>query len=307
MCKSRIAKDLRGGKAAGLFAGVSVILLLGGPWGSPPAAGAEESPKTEALNRESKASSAVPPEERGRLVEAFNRWAAGLRTVKAGGKAWVGAEGEKTRAFRFSIVLARPGSARLQGRLGSLATLFDLAGDGSGWVLYLPQDRMVVRSDGDPSPGGLLLPPKEIISVLLPEGIPPRDLETRGTADREGDLVRLVIPPGQGGAGSAYHRVIRLAGDGTPRVLEIRRETQLEVPILVARYQAFEGKGRDAFPVDVRVDLPEFAQWARFSFETVRVNAETSPDLFHVNVPEGTREVLPGDLTPDFLPEAEDP
>ena len=205
------------------------------------------------------------------------------------------------------MVLARPGNARLQGRWGSLATLFDLAGDGSGWVLYLPQDRVVVRGDGAPSPGGLLLPPREIISVLLPEGIPPRDLEARGTADRQGDLVRVVLPPGKGGAGSAYHRVIHLAADGTPRKLEIRRKTQLEAPILVATYEAFEGAGRDAFPVEVRVDLPEFEQWARFSFESVRVNTEAGPDLFHVSVPEGTREVLPRDLSPDFLPEAENP
>jgi hypothetical protein len=244
--------------------------------------------------------------DRDRLVQAFNRWAAGLRTLKAGGKARVGADGETTRAFRFSLVLARPASARLQGRWGSLASLFDLSGDDGSWVLYLPQDQAMVRSGGDGESVGLLLPPREILSVLLPTGIPPRDLAERGAAVREGDRVRLVVPPGKGGAGSAFHRVLWLdPEDGKPYRVEVRGKTQLEEPILFAEYGAYEGSGPDAFPAEVAVHLREGGQWARFSFETIRLNGEVSPGLFTLNVPGGTREIQAEDVRPDFLPEAE--
>jgi hypothetical protein len=237
------------------------------------------------------------------LADSFNRWAAGLRTLRVGGKARVGAEGEKTRVFNFSLALARPGAARLQGRWGALATLFDLSGDAAGWTLYLPQERAVVRADSS-SRAGLLLPPFEIISVLLPAGIPPRDLLDRGAATREEEGVRLVVPPGKGGAGSAYHRVLWVEPEtGVPLRLEIRRRLQLEVPILVASYEEYEGKGFQAFPVEVRVDLVEDGQWARFDFETVRINTDVGMEVFQIHVPEGTREMAPEELTADFLPE----
>ncbi len=250
----------------------------------------------------------VPPAELASLVEKYNRWAAGLRTVKGGGRARVGAEGEKARAFDFSLVLARPSHTRIQGRWGSLATLFDLSGDAGGWTLYLPRDRAVVRTASADASAGLLLPPAEIISVLLPAGIPPADLMNRGAAGREGDgEVRLVVPPGRGGAGSAFHRVLVVdASDGKPRRLEVRRTSQLEAPILIATYEDYEGSGADAFPVKVRVDLPEAGQWTHFNFRTVRINTGADLKLFELDVPPGTRELTPEELTPDFLPEAED-
>lgn len=248
------------------------------------------------------------PTQVASLVAAYNRWVAGLRTVRAGGRAHVGAEGEPTRAFDFSMVLARPGSLRLQGRWGSLATLFDLSGDDGTWTLYLPRQRTVVReTEGEATAAGLLVPPAELLSVLLPKGIPPRELEKRGAASEEGDLVRLVVPPGRGGAGSPFHRVLWLhPKDGTPARLEVRRKTQLEAPLLTAIYHAYEGKGDKAFPVDVEVRLPEGDQWARFSIETARINTEVKPKVFEMHVPEGTKELAPEDLTPDFLPEADD-
>lgn len=246
----------------------------------------------------------MTPEDRSRIVESFNRWAAGLRTLRAGGKARVGADGVKTRAFNFSLVLARPAEARLQGRWGSLATLFDLSGNDAGWTLYLPQDRAVVRAKDETASAGLLLPPVEIISVLLPQGIPPRDLERFGAASLDGGKVRLVVPPGKGGAGSSHHRVIWVDPvTGVPSRLEIREATQLEEPILVALYQEFEGKGNEAFPVEVHVDLSVEGQWAEFSFETVRINTEVEPNVFVASIPQGTRELDPEDLSPDFLPE----
>jgi len=242
------------------------------------------------------------------LAASYNRWVAGLRTVRAGGRAHVGADGEATRAFDFSMVLARPEAVRLQGRWGSLATLFDLSGDGRSWTLYLPRERTVVReTEGSEAGAGLLIPPAELLAVLLPVGIPPRDLERRGAASTDGDLVRLVVPPGRGGAGSAFHRVLWLhPDDGTPARLEVRRRTQLEPPLLTAIYHAYEGKGEKAFPVDVEVRLEAGGQWARFVFETARINTEVKPEVFTLRVPEGTTELDPEDLTPDFLPEADD-
>ena len=248
----------------------------------------------------------ISSEEQADLVQGFNRWAAGLRTVRAGGKARVGGEHEKTRAFQFSLVMARPGTARIQGRWGSLATLFDLSGDTEGWTLYLPQERVVVRAKESGTHASLLLPPSEILAVLLPAGIPPRDLETRGAATREDDRIRMVVPPGKGDAGSPFHRVIWLDKDEKLRRLEVRKKSQLEVPILVAEYLTYEGKGAKAFPVEVQVDMVAAGQWARFNFETVKINGAVSPGLFKVNVPVGTREVDPEDLNPDFLPEAEE-
>lgn len=252
---------------------------------------------------------AGPPErtEVARLVEAHNRWAAGLRTLRAGGRARVGALGERPRAFDFSMVLARPSSARLQGRWGSLATLFDLCGRGDGWTLYLPRERAVVRAPEAGASAGLLLPPTEIYTLLLPAGVPPRDLEERGAASWEGDSLRVVVPPGRGGAGSPFHRVIWMdRRDGKPLRLEIRRESQLEAALLVAEYERYEGKGAEAFPVHVTVRMPRDGQWARFVFETLRINTEIPSASFDLKVPEGTRELAPEDLTPDFLPEAQD-
>jgi hypothetical protein len=88
--------------------------------------------------------------------------------------------------------------------------------------------------------------------------------------------------------------------------VEVRRETQLEAPILVAEYGTYEGTGAKAFAVEVSVRMTEGGQWAQFSFETVRLNGDVSPDLFTINVPEGTREIPPEDVTSDFLPEAEE-
>ncbi len=244
--------------------------------------------------------------ETARLVESYNRWAAALRTLRAGGRARVGAEGEPTRAFDFSMVLARPAHARIQGRWGSLATLFDLSGGGEGWTLYLPRDRAVVRAPDPEASAGLLLPPTEIYTILLPSGIPPRDLEERGAVSLEGDSLRVVVPPGRGGAGSPFHRVIWMdRRDGKPFRLEVRRASQLEAPLLVAEYERYEGKGAEAFPVHVTVRLPQGGQWTRFVFETVRINQDVAPATFELKVPAGTREVAPEDLSPDFLPEAE--
>jgi hypothetical protein len=245
--------------------------------------------------------------EQEALIASFNRWASGVRSVRAGGKARVGAESEKPRAFQFSLVLARPGQARLQGRWGSLATIFDLSGDPAGWTLYLPQDRSVVRAPRG-ADAGPLLPPAEILAVLLPMGIPPRDLDREGAGSREGDLARLVVPPGKGGAGSPFHRVLWLDPEnGTPRRLEIRQASQLEAPLLVAEYGRYEGKGADAFPAEVSVTMSGTGEWARFRFDTVRLNGEVAASTFTLSIPAGTREVAPEALTPDFLPVEETP
>ncbi len=250
---------------------------------------------------------APSPQELAQLVGNYNRWAAGLRSLRAGGRAHVGATGVKSRAFDFSLLLDRPGRARLQGRWGSLATLFDLSGDPGRWTLYLPRDRVVVHTADDSASAGLLLPPGEIISVLLPDGIPPREVDVRGAATIEGDRVRVVVPPGQGGAGSPFHRVLWLdRKDGKPWRLEVRRRSQLEKPILIADYEDYEGKGAEAFPVKVKVTMPADEQWARFDFRLIRINTEVSPDLFRIDVPAGTRELSPDELTPDFLPESDE-
>jgi hypothetical protein len=254
-------------------------------------------------------SSALPLEsaEKNRLIESFNRWAAGIHALSAGGKAHVGAEGEKTRVFQFSLLVARPGNARVQGRWGGLATLFDLSGDANGWTLYLPQERVVVRSRPDASSAGLLIPPRELLAVLLPSGIPPRDLDRDGAASLESGLARLVVPPGTGGAGSTLHRVLWLdPKTGTPRRMEIRRASQLETPVLIAEYGRYEEGGRFAIPGRIKVEIPETSQWAEFTLETTRVNGDAPPKSFSINVPSGTRERSPSELTPDFLPEAED-
>jgi hypothetical protein len=253
------------------------------------------------------AASPLEAGQRNQLIESFNRWAAGIHALSAGGKAHVGAEGEKTRVFQFSMLVARPGNARVQGRWGGLATLFDLSGDAKGWTLYLPQQRTVVRSRPDDTSAGLLIPPRELLAVLLPSGIPPRDLERGGASSMDNGLARLVVPPGTGGAGSTLHRVLWLdPKTGTPRRMEIRRESQLESPVLIAQYARFEEGGRFQIPEQIKVEIPETSQWAEFTLETTRVNGEVAPKAFSINVPSGTKEVTPSELTPDFLPEAED-
>ena len=251
--------------------------------------------------------SSLDSETRTRLVDSFNRWAAAIHSLSAGGKARVGAEGEKTRVFNFSLLLSRPGNARVQGRWGGLATLFDLSGDTKGWTLYLPQDRVVVRSRQDAQSAGLLVPPRELLAVLLPTGIPPKDMEREGTASLESGLARLVVPPGKGGAGSGLHRVLWLDSEsGTPRRMEIRRASQLEAPVLIAHYARYEEGGRFSIPGEISVEFPETSQWARFDLETTRVNGTVESKSFSINIPNGTREVPADELTPDFLPEAED-
>ncbi len=245
--------------------------------------------------------------QKNQIIESFNRWAAGIHAISAGGKAHVGAEGEKTRVFNFSMLVARPGDARVQGRWGGLATLFDLSGDVNGWTLYLPQQRTVVKSRPDDSSAGLLIPPRELLAVLLPSGIPPRDLDKEGAASLDNGLARLVVPPGTGGAGSMLHRVLWLdPKTGTPRRMEIRRQTQLETPVLIAEYSHYEEGGRFEIPGQIKVEIPETSQWAEFTLETTRVNGDVAPKAFSINVPVGTKSVSPSELTPDFLPEAED-
>jgi hypothetical protein len=286
---------------------VALVLLMTHPTGALAEQDAGATSQESALAAALSDPAAPERAEVTRLVEAHNRWAAALRTVRAGGRARVGAERQRPRAFDFSMVLSRPSNARIQGRWGSLATLFDLSGGGNGWTLYLPRDRAVVRAPEGEASAGLLLPPTEIYNVLLPAGIPPRDLEERGAASLEGDSLRVVVPPGRGGAGSPFHRVLWLdRRDGKPYRLEIRRESQLEAPLLVAEYEKYEGKGAEAFPVHVTVRLQEGGQWARFVFETVRINTEVAPATFDLRIPAGTRELAPEDLSPDFLPEAEE-
>jgi hypothetical protein len=143
--------------------------------------------------------------------------------------------------------------------------------------------------------------------VLLPTGIPPRDMDRGGAASMESGLARLVVPPGKGGAGSDFHRVLWLdPRTGTPRRLEIRKTSQLEAPILVATYARYEEGGKFAIPGEVTVEIPETTQWARFNLETTRVNLDVRPNAFAINVPPGTREMPAGELTPDFLPEDKD-
>ncbi len=251
---------------------------------------------------------ALSDSERDRAVTGYNRWAGGLRTVRGGGRARVGSDDERPRAFDFSIVVARPQRARLQGRWSSLASLFDLSGDGSGWTLYLPRDRSVVRTEDTAASAGLLLPPVEIVSVLLPAGIPPVDLVREGAWSREQGLARVVVPPGRGGAGSSFHRVLWIdPEEGIPRRIEIRRSSQLEDPLLVAEYVRYEGDGAKAFPIEIRISMATAGQWASFTFNTVRINDDVDDALFAIRVPPGTREIAPGELNPDFLPLEEDP
>ncbi|HET9234291.1 MAG TPA: hypothetical protein VFP10_09150 [Candidatus Eisenbacteria bacterium] len=277
---------------------VWLAIVLTGVFGVLPARGEDKTPPS---------ASSLDAETRTRVVESFNRWAAAIHSLSAGGKARVGAEGEKTRVFQFSLLLSRPGNARVQGRWGGLATLFDLSGDGKGWTLYLPQDRVVVRSRPDAQSAGLLVPPRELLAVLLPTGIPPKDMDQEGAASLESGLARLVVPPGKGGAGSALHRVLWLDSEsGTPRRMEIRRSSQLEAPVLIAKYEHYEEGGRFSIPGEISVEFPETSQWARFDLETTRVNTAVESKSFSINIPTGTREVPADELTPDFLPEAED-
>ena len=277
---------------------VWLLIVLTSVLGIVPAQGEDEAPPSAA---------SLDAQTRTRVVDSYNRWAAAIHSLSAGGKARVGAPEEKTRVFQFSLLLSRPGNARVQGRWGGLATLFDLSGDTQGWTLYLPQDRVVVRSRPDAQSAGLLVPPRELLAVLLPTGIPPKDMDQEGAASLESGLARLVVPPGKGGAGSALHRVLWLDSEsGTPRRMEIRRASQLEAPVLIATYEHYEEGGRYSIPGEIRVEFPETSQWARFDLETTRVNATVEAKSFSINIPSGTREVPADELTPDFLPEAED-
>ena len=240
------------------------------------------------------------------LIAKHNRWAAGLRSVRGGGDARVGGEGEKDRGFRFSLALAAPDRIRLQGRVGNLATVFDLAASPDGVVFYLPREQEVVRS-GDPEASlGMLLPPLDLLRAVLPAGIPPADVFSAGDASRDGDTVRLVVPPGSGGAGSPFHRVLWLDPEtGRPRRVEIRKESQLEPSLLVAEFADYGAGEGGAFPRSVRVDLDAGTQWLTFAFSSVTLGEEIDARRFRVLVPEGTREVTPMDVDPAFLPETD--
>jgi hypothetical protein len=245
-------------------------------------------------------------EETTALIARHNRWAAGLRTVLGGGDARVGAEGEKERGFRFSLALAAPDRIRLQGRVGNLATVFDLSASPDGVVFYLPREREVVRS-GDPGASlGMLLPPLDLLRAVLPVGIPPADVFAGGDAGFDGDAMRLVVPPGSGGAGSPFHRVLWLEREtGRPLRVEIRGESQLEPSLLVAEFADYEDADGGVFPRSVRVDLDAGTQWLVLTFSSVTLGDDLDARRFRVFVPEGTREVDPAEVDPAFLPESE--
>lgn len=244
------------------------------------------------------AQSSLPPP-----VERYNRWAGGLESLVAGGRARLGAAGEKERGFNLSAVLARPDRARMQGRLGHLTTVFDLAAENRGWTLFLPRERKVVRSPSGADRAGLLVPPAELIAVLLPAPVDPGLLEAGGTVVPEGREVRVVVPPAASGG---MHRVLRVeAATGRLLALELRERTQLERPVLVATYADYEGDGGSAYPRTVRVELDGGGQWARFELETARPGEEVDPRRFRILIPPGTEEIAPEALSPDFLPEVE--
>jgi hypothetical protein len=184
--------------------GIALFLLALGGIPAPRAAAEDTAPRAAAEDTAPPAALSLEPAERTRLIEAYNRWAAGIHTLRAGGKARVGAEGEKTRAFQFSLLVARPGNARVQGLLGSLATLFDLSGSSEEWTLYLPQEREVVRA-GTARAAPVLFPARFSPCSFPPEfrlaiwtGREPRAWIGAGL---------MVVPPGSGARG-AFHRVI---------------------------------------------------------------------------------------------------
>jgi len=233
-------------------------------------------------------------------VAAYNAWARAARSLRSGGKAVVGAPDEHERTFRFALVLAAPDQVRLQGRWGNLTTLFDLAAQGDTWTLHLPRERKVVHSDNAWDRAGLLLPPREITAALLPRPLDPARLRDSGAVAREGNRVRVVMPPR--GPGDV-HRVLWLdAATGLPDRVEVRRATQLEEPVMTVRYRDYRRFGDALFPA--HVDVRSTGGWAVLDFESVKLGESLDPRRFTILLPPGTREVPLSEVDPGFLPEA---
>jgi len=236
-----------------------------------------------------------------RAIAAYNRWAGGLSTLRAGGKATLGGKGLKERAFRLALVLARPERLRLQGRWGNLTTLFDLAADAGGWTLFLPREHRVVRSSQDDATAGMILPPANIAAAVFPSPVSLERLRRDGAFARDARGLRVVIPPGDA---ESIHRVLWLdPATGGVRRLEVRRESQLEAPLLRVDYEDYRGEGATRFPR--RVMLRSGEAWGRFEFSSIKLNETLDARRFRIHVPRGTEAMALDDLTPDFLPEAE--
>jgi hypothetical protein len=270
---------------------LGTALLVAAPLGAASLGGAGSSPPE-----------ALSPDRLARVVDRYNAWAASISTLTGGGEAVLGAPGEKDRTFRFSLVLSRPGHVRLQGRWGNLTTLFDLAATPEGWTLLLPRERKVVRSPDGDAGAGLLLSPRDIFACAMPEPVSLEDLRGRGAHAAGGDAVRLVVPPAPGSA--ELHRVLSVdPSSGIIQRLEVRRESLLEEPLLVAVYTDFEDAGPAAFPRSITVTTPERG-WARFTFDSAALNESVDPRRFRILVPRGATTVRAEDVDPGFLPEA---
>jgi hypothetical protein len=241
---------------------------------------------------------AVSEPEITRVVAAYNRWVAGLTTLRAGGKATVGRRDESDRVFRFALAAARPGRVRLQGRWGHMTTLFDLAATPEGWTLFLPRDRSAARSPDGNTAAGLLLAPEQLLDTLLPAPVA-RDDVADEAASHTAEGVRLVVPSG----GYPLHRVLWLDPEsGLPARLEIRRETQLESVVMTARYADYAGTGPEAFARAIHIDAGP-SGWARLGFESVQVAEPIDERRFTILLPPGTREIAVESLDPEFLPQ----
>jgi hypothetical protein len=227
----------------------------------------------------------------------YNLWAHSLETIRGGGKAKLAFVEDKTRSFRFALALERPLRLRLQGRLGPTAAVFDLGTTGELWTLYLPQQREVVRGTRE-STAGPLGTPQDMALALLPEPIHIEGLRVDGAVSREGSFLRVVAPPG---LGSPYHRVLLInSSTGLPSKIVLRKQTQLEDPILTVQLSDYKEHDGVWFPSHVHMEASEL--WGTLEFTSVRLNEQLDPRRFNVRVPAGVTEIDAHSLDSGFLP-----
>lgn len=232
-----------------------------------------------------------------RHIIRYNDWVEGIQCFTGGGKARVGAEGQKDRAFRFSLAVQRPGQFRMQGRFGAMAQIFDLSHNSEQWTLYLPQARQVVT--GATSESSLdFLNPTDYLQALMPAPIP---VGRTGTVTHQGTSIQVSCPPDS--STSPFHRVVDIdVATGFPKRMEIRESTRLEQPLIVVTYSDFDKK--HSFPKVIRVERE--GAWAKMEFNNWKNRDALDPRRFRINVPHGTEELPPESLGFDFLPVAED-
>lgn len=196
--------------------------------------------------------------------------------------------GAPPRRLQVSLVARRPAEARLRGRFGILATLFDFRVSADSLELYLPRDGMSVAGPrgewiSSPFPGA-----ERLVDLLLP-GPLPESAGDPGLWRRTptGWEVSLIAPDGAGRRLTFEADALRLVRQ---QLLEPNGSPRPDLDVIYSRHRKAGGIW---YPERIRVAATRRPERCELRFSSSVLNGDLPGALFHLDVPEGARRVPP--------------